>query len=160
MFERIGDRLAAAVGDQHAGLAALDRALVRAVALEQAVHDAGAAGVGEELAVIADQAAARRREDQAGLAAARRALLGQLALAQLDLRHDGRGVGVVDVDDDGLVGLLAAAVRTVAEQHARAADRQLEAFAAHGLDQHAELQLAAAGDLERVLVGAFGDVER
>ena len=36
------------------------------------------------------------------------------------------------------------------EQHARAADAHLEAFAAHGLDQHRQLQLAAAGDLERV----------
>ena len=35
-------------------------------------------------------------------------------------------------------------------QHARPADRQLEALAAHGLDQHRQLQLAAAGDLEGV----------
>jgi hypothetical protein len=43
------------------------------------------------------------------------------------------------------------------EQHARAADAQFEAFAAHRLDQHAELKFAAPGDLEAVLVGAFGD---
>ena len=41
------------------------------------------------------------------------------------------------------------------EQHARARDRQLEALAAHRLDQHAELQLAAAGDLEGILLGAL-----
>ena len=58
--ERVADRLAIAHRDQDAVLAALDRALVRAVSLEQAVHDAGAARVGEELAVIADQAAAGR----------------------------------------------------------------------------------------------------
>src|SRR4029078_10327888 len=50
----------------------------------------------------------------------------------------------------------------IAEQHARAADRQLEALAAEGLDQHAELQLSAAGDLENVIVPrqaqADGDV--
>ena len=31
---------------------------------------------------------------------------------------------------------------------------ELEAFAAQRLDQHAELELAAAGDLEAVVVGA------
>src|SRR3954449_7005705 len=60
--QRIGDRWPLLHRDQHAVLAAGNRALVRAVAFEQAVHDAGAAGVGQELAVIADQAAARRAE--------------------------------------------------------------------------------------------------
>ena len=59
----------------------------------------------------------------------------------------------------GLIGLLAA-VGAVAEEDARAADRELEALAAHRLDQHAELELAAAGDLERVLLGAFGEPDR
>jgi hypothetical protein len=39
-------------------------------------------------------------------------------------------------------------------------DRQFEAFAPHRLDQHAELQLAPAGDLERVLLRAFADPYR
>src|SRR3546814_3096326 len=60
--ERIGIGLAAAVGDQHAVLPPDDIALVRAVAFEQPVHDAGAARIGQELAVIADQAARGRRE--------------------------------------------------------------------------------------------------
>src|SRR3546814_4239447 len=68
----VGNRLAGAVGDQDAVAPALDRALVGAVAVEQAVHDAGAAGVCEELAVIADEAARRRQEGDAGLAAAGR----------------------------------------------------------------------------------------
>ena len=38
--------------------------------------------------------------------------------------------------------------RVFAHQHPRAADGELEALAAHGLDQHRELKLAAAGDLE------------
>ena len=66
---------------------------------------------------------------------------------------------VVDVDDDVLVGLLAAAILAVAEQHARAADGKLEAFAAHGLDEDAELELAAARDLERVIVVRGGDAD-
>src|SRR5690606_28523244 len=153
-----GHRLALLHRDQHAVLAALYRALVGAVAVEQAVHHAGAAGVGEELAVVADQAAARRAEGQAGLAAAARAHVGHLALTLGHLLDHRARMLVVDVDDDGLVGLLAA-VRAVAEQDARARDGELEALAAHGLDQHAQLQLAAAGALEGVLLGAFGQAD-
>src|SRR5690606_18591817 len=124
-------------------------ALVGAVLLEQAVHDAGTAGVGEELAVIADQAAAGRAEGDPRLAPAGGAHVGHLAFALGDLLDHGTGEFVVDVDDDRLVRLLAA-VGAVAEQHARPADRELEALAAHVLDQHAELELAAAGDFERI----------
>ena len=46
------------------------------------------------------------------------------------------------------------------EQHLRPRHRQLEAFAPHGLDQNAELQLAAAGDLHRILLGRLGDPQR
>src|SRR4028119_1441463 len=62
--QRIGDGLALLHRDEDAVLAALDRALPGAVFLEQAVHDAGAARVGEELAVIADEAARRGREGE------------------------------------------------------------------------------------------------
>src|SRR4029453_19484762 len=55
---------------------------------------------------------------------------------------------------------LFAAVRTVAEKNARAADRQLEAFATERLDENAELKLAAAGDLEAVIVGGGRDSDR
>src|SRR6185437_377201 len=58
----IGHRIALVVGDQHAVAAALDLALVGCIAVEQAVHDRGAAGVGEKLTLIADQAAGRRVE--------------------------------------------------------------------------------------------------
>src|ERR1700760_2164101 len=44
--QRVGDGLALVVGDQHAIAAALDRALVRGIAVEQPVHDGGAARVG------------------------------------------------------------------------------------------------------------------
>ena len=59
--KRVGVGFAGAVRDQHAVLAAFDLALVGAVFLEQAVHDAGAARVGQEFAMIADQAARRAR---------------------------------------------------------------------------------------------------
>src|SRR3546814_12363277 len=42
----------------------------------------------------------------------------------------------------------------------RARHRQLEAFAAHGFDQHRQVQLAATGDQELVRVRAFLDLQR
>src|SRR6185295_2355997 len=50
--------------------------------------------------------------------------------------------------------------RAVAEQDAGTADGELEAFAAQRLDEHAQLELAAAGDLEAVIVGGGGDADR
>jgi hypothetical protein len=47
----------------------------------------------------------------------------------------------------------------LAQHDARTADGELEAFAAHVFDQHGELQFAAAGDVEGVVVGAFGDAD-
>src|SRR4028119_996511 len=76
--------------------------------------------------VAARGAPLRGGEGQAGLAAARGAHVGHLALPLRHLLDDGAGMLVVDVDDDGFVRLLAGAAGTVAEQHPRAADRELE----------------------------------
>ena len=100
--QRIGHRLAVAVGDQDAVGAPGDRALVGRIAVEHAVDDAGAARVGEELAVIADQPARRRQEGQPRLARAGRAHVGQFALAVGDLLDHHAGIGIVDVDGDFL----------------------------------------------------------
>ena len=51
-------------------------------------------------------------------------------------------------------------LRVGLQQHPRAADRELVAFAAHGLDQHRELQLAAARDVETVAGFRPGDPDR
>src|SRR5206468_11909628 len=101
--------------DRDSDIAAENRALVGAEALEQTVHDAGAARVGEELAVIADEAAAGRAYGQARLAPARGPHVGHLGLAKRHLVDDRAGEFVVDVDDDSLIRLLAA-IGTVAEQ--------------------------------------------
>src|SRR3546814_10933400 len=52
----IAHRFARPVGDKDTVLAALDIALVRAIFLEQPVHDAGAARIGQEIAMIAEKA--------------------------------------------------------------------------------------------------------
>src|SRR3546814_4961674 len=67
---------------------------------------------------------------------------------------------VVDVDDDGFIGFGARAALVLAIEDTGAADAEFETLAAHRLDQHAELTLAAPRDLETVLVGAFGDAAR
>src|SRR6516164_2269012 len=62
--QRVGHGLALVVGDQHAVAAAHDLAPIGTIAVEQPVHDRGAARVGEQLAVIADEAARRRQEHE------------------------------------------------------------------------------------------------
>ena len=81
---------------------------------------------------------------------ARRPHLDQLGLALRHLLHDDAGVLLVDVDHDLFDRLFQFAGLVAAQQNLRPRHRQLEAFAPHRLDQDAELQLAAAGDLHRV----------
>src|SRR3546814_12806972 len=116
-------------------------------------------GVAGELAWMGDKAAAGRGEGEARLAAARGTHVGHLALALGHLLDDRARMLVVDVDDDRLVGLLAA-IGAVAEEDAGAADRQLEALSAHRLDKDAQLKLAAAGDLEAVIIVRGGEIGR
>ena len=117
--------------------------------------------VGHELALVADQPAGGRMEHQPQPAAAGGAHLHQLGFALGELLHHDAGILLVDVDHHLLDRLQDGAGRGIAlEQHLGARDRELEALAPHGLDQNAELQLAAARHLDRVLVGGFGDLER
>ena len=78
-----------------------------------------------------------------------------------ELLDDDARIFLVDVDHDLLDRLEPIAGDGIGlEQHARTADAHLEAFAPHGLDQHGQLQLAAAGDLERVALLAERDPDR
>ena len=129
--------------------------------MEQAVHDRRAAGVGQQLALIADQAAGRRVEHQPQAVAAGRAHLDHLGLALAHLLHDDAGILLVDVDRRLPRSAPAARRCSSFGQHdARARHRELEAFAAHGLDQDRELQFAAAGDFHRILVGGLDHAQR
>src|SRR6185369_9884323 len=95
------------------------------------------------------------------LAAAGGAHLGHLAAALAELVDHDAGEFLIDIDHCFLDRLQPLAGRRVlAIEHARAADRELEAFAAHGLDQHAELQFAAARDLEGVTAFRFLHLDR
>src|SRR5580698_8242415 len=155
---RVGDRLALIVGDQDAIAPALDFALVSRIAVEQAVHDRGAAGVGEQFALVADQAAGRCVKHQPQAIAAGGTHLDHLGLALAHLLHDDAGMLLVDVDHDFLDRLLPVAGRFVLFQHdARTRYRELEALASHGLDQDRELQFAAARYFHGILVVGLGD---
>src|SRR5258708_262661 len=89
---RIGDSVAFRIGDQPAVAPAGDRPAIGTVFVEDTVHHAGAAGVGQELAVIADQAARGGVEHQPRLAGARGTHVLQLALAHRDLLDHDAGI--------------------------------------------------------------------
>ncbi len=121
---------------------------MRRIAVKQLVQDRGAAAVGHELALVADQPAGRAMEHQPQAAAAGGAHLDQIGFALGELLHHDAGEFLVDVDHhlfDRLQEL--AGFRIALEQHLGPRDRELEAFPPHG------------GNLDRVLVLGFRDLE-
>ena len=136
-------RRAAAVGDERAGRPRAELAVPRLPAFEDVVEDAGAARLGQELGAEADQAARGDEVLHARPAGAVVDHLLQRALAQREQLRDDADVLLGDVDRDALDRLVLLAVDLLRE-HLRLADGELEALAAHQLDEHGELQLAAA----------------
>ena len=109
----------------------------------------GARGERAELGLEADQAARRNHvvEPHAALAVGIHA--GELAAALAERLHDRALRALVQVDRERLVRLARLAFDFL-DDHARPRDRELVAFAPHVLEQHAEVQLAAAVDAELV----------
>ena len=120
---------------------------------------ARAAGLGQELGAEADQAA--RRDDllDANPAGAVVDHLLHAALADAEHLDDDAGVLLGHVDREALHRLVALAVDH-ARDDLRLADGQLEALAAHRLDEHGQLQLAAALHLPRVRAVGRRDAQR
>ena len=135
--------------DQHAGRAVRHLAGPRAVALPDLVHQPGAARLGQQLAAVAHQPAHRHDELHAHAAVGVGGHLLHAALAGRQRLADRADELGRDVDRDALVRLVDRAV-DLAQQHLRARHLQLEALAAHLLDQHGQLELAAAAHLERL----------
>ena len=109
----------------------------------------GAASGRHQQRAEADQAAAGALEGDdraAGIAAAE---IGDAALARRELLGDGADVLVGNVAHAALLRLELLAVDFLGD-HLGPADLQLVALAAHRLDEHRQLQLAAAGDLDDV----------
>ena len=97
----------------------------------------------------ADEAARRRLERDDRAAGVARAQVGDPALAGREGLGDRADVLVGHVDHAALERLVALAV-DLAEDDLGPAHLQLVALAAHRLDEHRELQLAPAGDLDDV----------
>ena len=133
-----------------------NRAVPRLPAREDVVHDAGALGVGHELRAEADQPARRNPELEPHAAAAVVHHLRHHALALADLRDDDALMILRHVDDQLFDRLDHLAVDRLGDD-VGTRDLQLEAFAAHHLDQNRQLQLAAADDLH--LLGRVGRLE-
>ena len=156
---RIGHRNPGLHRDQNPGAAAFDGALVRGPVVEHPVQNTGATRIGHELAMIANQAARWHIGDDPGLARTGRFHFHKLAPARAgQLFNHGTGEFIIHVDGDFFDGLVPDAV-DIAEQHARAADRQFEPLAAHVFNQHAHLQFAPARHFKGVAAGCVGDLD-
>ena len=113
------------------------------------VQQRRAAGGGQQQRAEADQPARRCLEGDDGAAGVAGAQVGDPALAGGERLGDGADVLVGHVEHAPLERLVALAV-DLADDDLGPADLQLVALAAHRLDEHRELQLAAAGDLDDV----------
>ena len=125
----------------------------RLVALEHVVQHPGAAGLGHELGAEPDEAAGGHEVLHAHPAGAVVHHLLHAALAQREHLRDDAEVVLGRVDGDVLHRLVHLAV-DLAGDDLGLADGELEALAPHHLDEHRELELAAALHLPRV--GAVG----
>ncbi len=140
---------AASIGHHGAVAAGLELAVPRLPAVEDVVQHTGSPGFGQELGAEADQPAGRYPVVEADPARSVVDHLRHGSLAQRqELGHDAEIV-VGHVDRHPLHRLEDLAV-DLAGDHLWLPDRQLEAFTPHRLDQHGQLQLAAAEDFPQV----------
>ena len=121
---------------------------IGAIGFEAVVDDGGALRGVEQPRAQADQAAGRDREDDVRVVVVG-GHLDELPAASADQLHHRAELVVRHFDDQAFERLLDDAVVLV-QHDVRLADRELVAFAAHGFDEHREVQHAAAEDLERV----------
>ena len=138
-----------------AGQVGLDRTVV----VEHVAHQAGAARHRHEVGLEADQATRGNVVFQPGAALAVGFHVGQFAATAADFFHHAALVFVFQVDGEVFIRLALLAVDFLVH-HARLADGQLEAFAAHVFQQDGEVQFATAGDAEHVGVAGFIDAQR
>ena len=136
-----------------------DLAGPRVVAVRDRVRDAGAARGRHELGAEADEAAARHDELHAHPAGAVVRHVVHAALARGEQLRDRAEVLLGRVDREVLVGLVHLAVDLLRD-HLRLADGELEALAAHLLDEDRERELAAALHLPGVGAADVEHLER
>src|SRR5262245_20924620 len=148
--QRVRERLALRVRDQHAVDALTDLALEhRTEVIEDVVHEAGARGERAEVGLESDQPARRNHVVDAHATLAVRMHARELSAALAERLHHRALGALVEVDRERLVR-LALLTFDLLDHHARARNRELVPFTAHVLEQHSEVQLAATVDLELV----------
>ena len=157
--EAVGVRRAGAVAHEHTVRPVGDLTGPRAVALADLVQEGGAAGLGQQLAAVADQAPDRQHELHAHAAVRVGRHLVQATLAAGHRALDLPDVLRRDVDGDPLVRLVDLTA-DLAQQHLRTRCGQLESLATHLLDQDGQLELAAPADLEGLAGFGRPDLDR
>src|SRR5690606_33013221 len=117
--------------------------------VEDVRQDTATRGKGHELRTEANQTAGRHDEVQAHPALAIRHHVLQFGAAVTHFFHDRALVRLFDVDHYLLVRLLDLAIDFLGH-YFRPRDTKLETFAAHGFDQHRQVQFTTTGDDELV----------
>jgi len=98
-------------------------------------------------------------ENDACLAGAGRAHVDKFALARRNLFDDDTCELIIHVNGGFFDGFEAIAFFIFAIKHAGTRNAELEAFAAHLLDEHAKLQFATARDVESVTDFSVADAD-
>ena len=158
VVERVGHDDAGPVGHHGAAPPVGELAGPRRPAPVAGVKQRGPAGGGHQLRAEAQQAAGRGLEAHDRAAGVARPQLEHRALAGRQRLGHRAHVLVGHVDDAFLDRLVALAV-DLAGDDLRLAHLQLVALAPHRLDQHGELELAPAGDLEHVGLAGVVDLD-
>src|ERR1035437_2150148 len=143
MEDRVSRGSALAIGNHRPVGARTNRSRPRRVAVEQRIHQAVAAGAFEKSAAKPDQAARGDVVFQAHPVARMGDHRAHLALAPRERLRDHADVFRRDVDHEHLHRLEYLAAGLLGDDGGLR-DLHLVAFAAHGLDNHRELQFAAA----------------
>ena len=125
--------------------------------VEYMEEQAGAGGDGAELGLETDQAARRDHVLQARTTATIEFDIRELPAAVAEALHDAALELLVEIDDQLLVGFLQLAIDFL-DDDLGARDGKFVAFAAHGFDEHREVQLATTGNLELVRILGFLDL--
>ena len=131
--DAVGHGLARFKGDERAGIAPGDLALVGFVSFKDGSQDAFPLGVGEEFVAVAEQAAGGYEKLHLH-AVPDRGHLKELALARAELFHDRAHIVLRDIDHDALHRFTQLAVNRLV-QDARRGNLEFIALAPHGLDE-------------------------
>src|SRR5580700_7185914 len=122
---------------------------MRHVAVEEGIHDDGAAGIGEQIAAQTDKTARGHAKFEAHATVAVIVHLRHFTFAWPEALDDGADEGLGNVDGEMFDRFHELAVDFFRDDLGTA-DHELITFAAHHLDEDGELELAAAEDFEAV----------